>query len=61
VTDKGCVLLHELTVELLELLKSNMPDKIGEISGWKIKKAHSILHKVLLYAAHPVCLSIYVM
>jgi len=60
-TDKGLVRLHELTVELLELLKSNMPDKTGEISGWKIEKAHSILHKVLLYAGLPVCLLIYSM
>ena len=58
-TDKGLVRLHELTVELLELLKSNMPDKTGEISGWKIEKAHSILHKVRVYAALPVCLLIY--
>jgi hypothetical protein len=30
-------------VELLELLKENMPDRTGGRKGWK---AHSILHKV---------------
>ena len=45
-TCKDLVKLHEMSVELLELLKSNMPDKTGEASGWKIEKAHSILHKV---------------
>ena len=45
-TGKDCVRLHEMSVELLELLKSNMPDKTGESHGWKIEKAHSILHKV---------------
>ena len=55
-TDEGVVRLHDLSIELLELLKSNMPDKTGEISGWKIEKAHSILHKVRFYAAVPVYL-----
>jgi len=45
-TAEGCERLHQLSVELLELLKSNMPDKTGQSSGWKIEKAHSILHKV---------------
>ena len=45
-TAEGCDRLHQLSVELLELLKSNMPDKTGQSSGWKIEKAHSILHKV---------------
>jgi hypothetical protein len=31
------------TVKLLELLKSNMPDKTGQSSRWKIEKADSIL------------------
>ena len=38
--------LHEMSVELLELLKENMPEKTGEESGWNFEKAHSILHKV---------------
>jgi hypothetical protein len=31
---------------LLELLKTNLPEKGGEASAWKFEKAHSILHKV---------------
>ena len=44
----GLERLHEMSVELLEMLKSNIPEKTGEKSGWKIEKAHSILHKVCL-------------
>ena len=43
---EDCQKLHGMSVELLELLKSNMPDKTGEKSGWNFEKAHSILHKV---------------
>ena len=53
-TAKGLAELQEMSVELLELLKSNMPDKTGQLSGWKIEKAHSILHKVLLIVYHDV-------
>jgi hypothetical protein len=38
--------LQDQAVELLELLKSNMPEKSGQANGWKFEKAHSILHKV---------------
>jgi len=38
--------LHQAAVNLLELLKKNLPDKCGEESGWNFEKAHSILHKV---------------
>ena len=44
--------LHGLGVELLELLKRNMPNKTGQVTCWKFEKAHSVLHKVreiLLY------------
>ena len=34
------------SVEVLELLKSNFPEKNGVINSWKLEKAHSILHKV---------------
>ncbi len=37
--------LQQNSVELLELLKSNLPEKTGEESGWNFEKAHSILHK----------------
>ena len=47
-TGEGLERLHEMSVELLEMLKSNIPEKTGEKSGWKIEKAHSILHKVSL-------------
>ena len=38
--------MHQAAVDLLELLKKNLPDKCGEASGWNFEKAHSILHKV---------------
>ena len=38
--------LQTSSVELLELLKSNLPEKSGGATGWKFEKAHSILHKV---------------
>ena len=46
--DEDCERLHAMSVELLELLKTNMPEKTGQASGWKIEKAHSILHKVYI-------------
>ena len=33
--------LHQAAVNLLELLKKNLPDKCGEASGWNFEKAHS--------------------
>ena len=45
---EDCEKLQSMSVELLELLKSNMQDKTGEKSGWNFKKAHSIMHKVQL-------------
>ena len=38
--------LQEMAVDLLDLLKSKLPDKCGEKGGWNFDKAHSILHKV---------------
>ncbi len=38
--------LHALSVELLDLLKENMPYRTGGAEGWNFEKAHSILHKV---------------
>jgi hypothetical protein len=38
--------LQERSVSLLKILKSNLPNKTGEIKGWNFEKAHSILHKV---------------
>ena len=40
------VRLQEKSVELLELLKSELPEKNGVQNAWKFEKAHSILHKV---------------
>ena len=45
---EDCEKLQSMSVKLLELLKSNMPDKTGEKSGWNFERAHSILHKVQL-------------
>ncbi len=36
--------LHALSVELLDLLKENMPVRTGEVKGWNFEKDHSILH-----------------
>ena len=33
-------------MELLDLLKENMPYRTGGAEGWNFEKAHSILHKV---------------
>ena len=45
-TAEGLEKLHALSVELLELLKDNMPFRTGGPEGWNFEKAHSILHKV---------------
>jgi hypothetical protein len=45
-TAEGLEKLHALLVELLDLLKENMPDKTGRAKGWNFEKAHCILHKV---------------
>ncbi len=38
--------LQQKAVDLLDLLKKNLPDKTGEKAGWNFQKAHNILHKV---------------
>jgi hypothetical protein len=38
--------LQDMSVSLIELLKTNLPEKSGEVNAWKFEKAHSILHKV---------------
>ena len=40
------VRLQAKSVELLEMLKSEFPEKNGVQNAWKFEKAHSILHKV---------------
>jgi hypothetical protein len=45
-TAVGLDKLHALSVELLDLLKVNMPYRTGGAEGWNLEKAHSILHKV---------------
>ena len=45
-TAVGLDKLHALSIELLELLKENMPYRTGGPEGWNFEKAHSILHKV---------------
>ena len=45
-TAVGLDKLHTLSVELLEVLKENMPYRTGGPEGWNFEKAHSILHKV---------------
>ena len=43
ITSEGLVDLQEMTVDLLDLLNSNLPYKCGEKGGWIFEKAHSIL------------------
>jgi hypothetical protein len=38
--------LQQKAIDLLDLLKTNLPDKTGEKAKWNFEKAHSILHKV---------------
>ena len=38
--------LQSKSVEVLDLLKANFPEKNGVTNAWKFEKAHSILHKV---------------
>ncbi len=38
--------LQQKAVDLLDLLKKNLPDKTGQQAGWNFEKAHSSLHKV---------------
>ena len=45
-SDADLASLQEMAVDLLDLLKKNLPDKCGEKGGWNFDKAHSILHKV---------------
>ncbi len=45
-TAAGLEKLHALSVELLEVLKENMPYRTGGPEDWNLEKAHSILHKV---------------
>ncbi len=45
-TAVGLDKLHALSVELLDLLKENMPYRTDGAEGWNFEKAHSILHKV---------------
>ena len=40
------VRLQEKSVEVLDLLEANLPEKNGVKNAWKFEKAHSILHKV---------------
>ena len=46
--------LQKSSVELLELLKSNLPIREGGKQGWNFEKAHSILHKVRELSSMPV-------
>ena len=54
-TAPGLVKLRELAIELLELFKTNMPNKSGEKNAWKFEKAHSLLHKVRYRMLYRMC------
>ena len=45
-TGTELVSLQEKSVEVLELLKAELPEKIGVLNAWKFEKEHSIMHKV---------------
>jgi hypothetical protein len=45
-TAVGLDKLHALSVELLDVLKDDMPYRTGGPEAWNFEKAHSILHKV---------------
>ena len=45
-TAPGLEKLRDLAVELLELVKTNVPKKSREQNAWKFEKAHSLLNKV---------------
>jgi hypothetical protein len=36
---------QQKSIDLLDLLQKNLPDKTGEKAKWNFEKAHSILHK----------------
>jgi hypothetical protein len=38
--------LQQASVSLIDLLKTNLLEKSGEVNTWKFEKEHSILHKV---------------
>jgi hypothetical protein len=38
--------LQQKAIDLLDLLKKNLPDKTGEKAKWNFEKSHSILYKV---------------
>ena len=42
---EDCEKLHSMSIELKELLKSNMPYKTRKASRKNFEKEHSILHK----------------
>ena len=44
--------LQDTSVEILDLLKANLPEKNGVKNAWKFEKAHSILHGSLSFLCH---------
>jgi hypothetical protein len=48
-TAEGCDRLHQLSVELLEFLKSNMPNKTGQSSGLKMIRPTAFCMRYVFY------------
>ena len=46
-TAPGLSKLHELAIDVLETVKTNMPEKREERRAWKFEKAHSGCHSLL--------------
>ena len=45
-TGAGLQKVHALSVDLLDILEENLPERAGGILGWNFEKPHSINHKV---------------
>ena len=45
-TGTGLEKVHALSIELLDVLNENMPERTGGVLGWNFEKPHSVVHKV---------------
>jgi len=45
-TGAGLEKVHDLSIDLLDTLEENMPERTGGVQGWNFEKPHSVVHKV---------------
>ena len=45
-TGVGLQNVHDLSMEFLDTLEENMPERAGGVLGWNFEKPHSVVHKV---------------